>query len=275
MHRSEIPIPISTEYPMNQSHVHTRIEGAVFHVTIDRQDKLNALNRAVLEELSRVFATARDNSEIRVVVMTGAGSRAFVAGADIAEIRQLDREGGERMARQGYDLALSIQNLGKPVIAAVNGYALGGGCELALACSIRIASSNALFGLPEIKLGLMPGFGGTQRLARLIGRGLALEMALTGEPVDALKAKELGLISLVVEPEELEGTVNKLADKLARSAPHAMRGVLNAINLGSDLPLEDGLQMEIDLFADLFDTQDMREGTAAFLEKRKPEFIGR
>ena len=226
---------------MSHSLVHTRTDGAVFHITIDRQDKLNALNRAVLEELESAFSAAGDDSDVRVVVFTGAGPRAFIAGADIGEIRQLDRAGGAAMARQGHDLALKIQNLGKPVIAAVNGFALGGGCELALACSIRIASSNAILGLPEIKLGLMPGFGGTQRLARLIGRGQAMEMALTGDPVDARRALELGLVNQVVAPKELENAVGELAGKLAGSAPHAMRGILNAINHGTDLPLADGL----------------------------------
>ncbi len=260
---------------MNQAFVHTRSEGAIHHITVDRQDKLNALNRAVLTELAAAFDAARNDDDIRVVVFTGAGPRAFIAGADIAEIRQLDHAGGERMARQGHDLALAIQNLGKPVIAAVNGYALGGGCELALACSVRIASHNALLGLPEIKLGLMPGFGGSQRLARLVGRGLAMEMMLTGEPVDADRALELGLVNQVVEPEALAEAASALAGNLARSAPHAMRGILNAVNHGADLPLADGLHLEVGLFADLFDTEDMREGTAAFLEKRKPEFKGR
>jgi enoyl-CoA hydratase len=259
---------------MKQSYVRTQLDGAVFHVTVDRQDKLNALNRAVLEELAAAFELARTDDEVRVVVFTGAGPRAFIAGADISELRQLDDEEGARMARQGHDLTLGIQNLGKPVIAAVNGFALGGGCELALACSIRIASANALLGLPEVKLGLMPGFGGTQRLARLIGRGLAMEMMLTGEPVDAPRALQLGLVSRVVEAGQLEEEVGQFASRLADSAPHAMRGILNAVNHGADLPLAAALQLEIELFTALFRTRDMREGTTAFLEKRKPEFKG-
>jgi enoyl-CoA hydratase len=259
---------------MSQTFVQTRAAGAVFKITVDRQDKLNALNRQVLEELRNAFEAARNDRDIRAVVFTGAGPRAFIAGADIAEIRQLDKAGGEAMARQGHRLSLDIQNLGKPVIAAVNGFALGGGCELALACSIRIASDNAMLGLPEITLGLMPGFGGTQRLARLVGRGLALEMILTGKPVDAHRALELGLVSQVVAPAELQSAVDELAGGLARSGPHALRGILNAVNHGADLPLEDGLELEIELFAELFGTGDMLEGTSAFLEKRKPRFTG-
>jgi enoyl-CoA hydratase len=259
---------------MSNTFVQTRTDGATFHVIVDRQDKLNALNREVLGELRSAFASAGNDPKIRVVVFTGAGPRAFIAGADIAEIRQLDRASGEAMARDGHRLALEIQNLGKPVIAAVNGFALGGGCELALACTIRIASDNAMLGLPEIKLGLMPGFGGTQRLARLVGRGLAMEMILTGEPVDAQRALDLGLVSQVVAPAELEDAAGKLAAKLARSGPHAMRGILNAVNHGADLPLEEGLELEIGLFAELFDTKDMLEGTSAFLEKRQAEFTG-
>lgn len=246
----------------------------ICRITIDRQDKLNALNRAMVGELREAFEAASRDPEVRVIVLTGAGSKAFIAGADIAELRETEPGDAVALAARGQELTMRIQHLGKPVIAAVNGYALGGGCEMALACTLRIASSNALLGLPEIKLGILPGYGGTQRLARLIGRGLAMEMALTGEPVNAARALELGLLNRVVEPEELAGAVDKLAGLLAQSAPQAMRGIMECINRGSDLTLDAGLELEREAFGEVFSTQDMREGTAAFLEKRKPNFTG-
>jgi enoyl-CoA hydratase len=260
---------------MNDQFVRTATDGGVMHITIDRQDKLNALNRQVLTQLNSAFETASRSAETRCVVLTGAGSKAFVAGADIAEIRSLDAQGADSIVQQGHELMNLVENLGKPVIAAVNGYALGGGCELALACNLRIAASSARMGLPEIHLGLMPGYGGTQRLTRLIGRGRALEMMLTGKPVGAELALQYGLVNAVTEPEELETVVGKLAGKLARSAPLAMKGILQAVQNGADLGLPAGLDLEAQLFAGLFETGDMREGTAAFLEKRKPEFKGR
>jgi len=259
---------------MNQQFVRSDKAGGICRITIDRQDKLNALNHAMIGELRRAFAAAGQDAAIRVVILTGAGDRAFIAGADIAELRDLDAAGAEMAAGDGQALTLEIQNLGKPVIAAVNGYALGGGCEMALACTLRIASSNALLGLPEIKLGVLPGYGGTQRLARLIGRGLAMEMALTGEPVTAERALELGLVNRVVEPADLAETVDALAARLAASAPHAMRCIMEAINRGPEMNLEAGLELERSFFGELFGTADMREGTSAFLEKRKPRFTG-
>lgn len=259
---------------MSETTVLIRTENQICYITIDRQEKLNALNLAMLEELQQAFDQAAADPAVRVVVLTGAGPRAFIAGADIAELRELDPEGAAAASGKGQSLTLKIQQLGKPVIAAVNGFALGGGCEMALACTLRIASSNALLGLPEIKLGLLPGYGGTQRLGRLIGRGLAMEMTLTGEPISADRALELGLVNRVVDPEELEGAVEQLARKLAASAPQAMRCIMEAINRGVDLTLEEGLQLEQSLFGEVAGTADMREGTSAFLEKRKPVFTG-
>lgn len=260
---------------MNTQFIIRETRDHICRITIDRQDKLNALNRAMLGELSEAFAAAQANDEVRVVVLRGAGTKAFIAGADIAELRELDPEGAADASGEGQGLSQLIQNLGKPVIAAVNGFALGGGCEMALSCTLRIASSNAMLGLPEIKLGLLPGYGGTQRLSRLIPRGLAMEMALTGEPINAQRALELGLVNQVVEPEDLDAAVDDLAKRLAASAPVAMRCIMQAINSGADRVLEEGLAMEQSFFGDIFGTQDMREGTAAFLEKRKPEFTGR
>jgi enoyl-CoA hydratase len=259
---------------MNQKTILSETADGICRITIDRQDKLNALNRAMLAELRQAFEAAGADPDVRVVVLRGAGSKAFIAGADIAELRQLDSAGAATASGEGQGLTLKIQQLGKPVIAAVNGFALGGGCEMALACTLRIASSNALLGLPEIKLGVLPGYGGTQRMARLIGRGLAMEMALTGDPIPAARALELGLVNQVVEPEKLDEAVDRLAGKLAASAPHAMRCIMEAINLGPDMTLEAGLELERSYFGEVFGTEDMREGTAAFLEKRKPVFTG-
>jgi len=268
------PSQESPEIQMSTPNVVTRTENHIRHITIDRQDKLNALNLAMLEELWEAFESARTDPEVRVVVLTGAGDRAFIAGADIAELRDLDPEGAAAASGKGQALSLKIQQLGKPVIAAVNGFALGGGCEMALACTLRIASSNAMLGLPEIKLGLLPGYGGTQRLGRLIGRGLAMEMTLTGEPISADRALQLGLVNQVVEQEELPGAVEALARKLAASAPQAMRCIMEAINRGIDVTLEEGLELERNQFAEIAGTDDAREGTSAFLEKRKPRFTG-
>jgi len=259
---------------MNSQFVHSVVEDGVSQITIDRQDKLNALNKQVIAELENAFQAAKQSQKVRCIVLTGAGQKAFVAGADIVELRSLDKEGVRQTVKQGHELMNLVENLGKPVIAAVNGFALGGGCELALACHLRIASGNAQLGLPEIHLGLMPGYGGTQRLSRLIGHGRALEMILGGKPVSAEKALQLGLVNALTEPEELAGAAAKHAATLARSAPCAMKSILKAVNEGGNLALTDGLDLEATLFEGLFDTDDMREGTAAFLEKRKPAFKG-
>jgi enoyl-CoA hydratase len=260
---------------MNNSFVRQSIEAGVSTITIDRQDKLNALNKQVISELDSAFRTAAGSAEARCVVLTGAGPKAFVAGADIGELRALDSDGVTETVNQGHELMNLIENLEKPVIAAVNGFALGGGCELALACHLRIASDNAQLGLPEVHLGLMPGYGGTQRLGRLIGRGRALELMLTGKPVKADRALEIGLVNMVTVAEELESAVKSLASKFAKSAPCAMKSILQAVNEGADIELKEALTLEASLFTGLFETDDMREGTAAFLEKRKPEFKGR
>ena len=260
---------------MSNQYIITNIDQGVLNVTINRPEKLNALNIQVLTELMSVISNEAASSEVRCVVITGAGDKAFVAGADIAELRGLSPEGLQSNAALGKSLMSAIENLGKPVIAAVNGFALGGGCELAMACHLRIASSSALLGLPEVQLGLMPGYGGTQRLLRLVGQGRSLEMMLSGKPVNAQKALEYGLVNQVVEPDELVSFTGALASKLARSAPCAMKSILEAVVGGADVSLEQGLTLENRLFEGLFETDDMREGTSAFLEKRKPEFKGR
>ncbi|MDJ0657180.1 MAG: enoyl-CoA hydratase-related protein [Xanthomonadales bacterium] len=251
------------------------ISDAVATVTVNRPDKLNALNRETVSELFEVFARLGADDSVRAIVLTGAGEKAFVAGADITEINQLKPVDATEFGRRGQRLMSTIENLGKPVIAAVNGFALGGGCELAMACTLRIASESARIGLPEINLGILPGYGGTQRLPRLVGKGLALEMALSGKPVDAARAYEIGLVNRVVEGDELLAQAGKLAASLAGNAPIATRHILRAINEGTESSLERGLDIEAQLFGLCCSTDDMVEGTSAFMEKRKPSFTGR
>ncbi len=249
--------------------------GAVRTIVVNRPDKLNALNRDTLNELSLVFAQAAQDDAVRVVVLTGAGEKAFVAGADIAEMNGYTPVQAQGFSRAGQRLMTSIERLGKPVIARIQGFALGGGMELAMACHLRVASEKAKFGQPEINLGLIPGFGGTQRLLRLAGRGAALELCLTGAPINAQRAYELGIVSRVVAPDALDEAVNTLADQLAAAAPLAAAGILDAVLQGGETAIDQGLEFETQGFALAFSTGDMREGTTAFLEKRKAEFKGR
>jgi enoyl-CoA hydratase len=248
--------------------------GAVRTIIVNRPDKLNALNRDTLNELTLAFAQAAQDDAVRVVVLTGAGEKAFVAGADIAEMNGYTPVQAQAFSRAGQRLMSSIERLGKPVIARIQGFALGGGMELAMACHLRVASEKAKFGQPEINLGLIPGFGGTQRLLRLAGRGAALELCLTGAVINAQRAYELGLITRLVAPEALDEAVNTLADQLAVAAPLAAAGILDAVLQGGESAIDQGLEFETQGFALAFSTEDMREGTTAFLEKRKAEFKG-
>ncbi|MGA8276881.1 MAG: enoyl-CoA hydratase-related protein [Rhodanobacteraceae bacterium] len=243
-------------------------------ITINRPDKLNALNRATVHELKSAFDEARSATGVRVVVLAGAGDKAFVAGADISEIHTLSPIDALAFARAGQDLMRCIEKLGKPVIARIQGYALGGGMEIAMSCHLRVGSDKARFGQPEINLGVIPGFGGTQRLLRLAGRGAALEMCLLGNPVDAERAAALGLLTRVVPAEQLDDEVRSLADQLACSAPHALAGILDAIVIGGEDAIDLGLDYEARAFALCCTSADMREGTKAFLERRKPSFSG-
>lgn len=260
---------------MTASPVLSRDADAVRILTVDRPDKLNALNRQTLAALDDAFAAAAEDPQVRAVVLTGSGAKAFVAGADIAEMNALTAIEGREFSLLGQRLMRRIERLPKPVVAMVNGYALGGGLELAMACHLRIAADSARLGQPEVNLGLIPGFGGTQRLLRLAGRAAALELCLGGAPVDAARALQLGLVNRVVPAAELEAETIKLAGQLAAAAPLALRGVLDAIVLGGECGLEEGLQFETAQFALLFASQDMREGTSAFLDKRKPQFQNR
>ena len=249
-------------------------EGELAIVSIDRQDKMNALNAEVIAELGQVFSELRADDEVRGVILTGAGDRAFVAGADIGELATMDAMTGVRVSREGQDVFSAIESFPKPVIAAVGGYALGGGCELALACHIRIASDHARFGLPEVSLGIVPGYGGTIRLARLIGLGRAIELTLTGDHVKAERAEAIGLVSAVVPRAELLDRAKDLARKITRNGPVAVRMALESIYRGADTSMREALDFESSLFGLLASTADMKEGMTAFLEKRKAEFRG-
>ncbi len=259
----------------NSPPIASRDVDAVRILSVDRPDKLNALNRATLEALDVAFAAAAIAPAIRAVVLTGSGSRAFVAGADIAEMNSLNALDGRDFSLLGQRLMRRIERLPKPVIAMVNGYALGGGLELAMACHLRIAADTARLGQPEINLGLIPGFGGTQRLLRLAGRAAALELCLLGQPIDAQRALQLGLVNRVVPAAELETETLALAARLAASAPLAMRGILDTIIVGGECGLDEALQFESTQFGLLFASDDMREGTSAFLDKRTPQFHNR
>lgn len=260
---------------MSYRNLQTHIQDRILTLTINRPDKLNALNRQTLQELYAAMIDAHGDADIRAVIVTGAGDKAFVAGADIGEIRAQSATEARAFSEFGQNLMLLIQHFDKPVIAAINGFALGGGLELALACHLRLASDNARLGLPEIKLGLMPGFGGTQRLVRLTGSTIALEMILSGEPIGAERAQTLNLVNRVTAPGELIDAATKLASRLAGAAPEAVRGILQATLQGAETDLQTGLALETARFALCCATEDMREGTAAFLEKRKPQFKGR
>ena len=249
--------------------------GAVRRITINRPDKLNALNRETLVELDVAFAQAAGDDAVRAIVLRGAGQKAFVAGADISELAQLTPVQARDFSRVGQQMMWRVEHLGKPVIAQIGGFALGGGLELAMCCHLRIASDTARFGLPEISLGLLPGFGGTQRLLRLAGRGAALELCLTGAQIDATRALALGVVTRVVAADALEEAALTLAQQLAASAPHALRAILDAVIVGGETPLDAGLEFETLSFGVVASTQDMREGTRAFLERRKPTFSGR
>ena len=250
-------------------------DGAIATIAISRPKVLNALNSQTIDELRRAVLDLQRDAAIRVVILTGAGEKSFVAGADINELALQTPTGGREHALKGQHVFDLIENLGKPVIAAVNGYALGGGCELAMACTLRIAADTAKLGQPEISLGLMPGYAGTQRLPRLVGKGRAMEMMLTGAPVGAEEALRIGLVNRVVPAADLMMETKKLAAQLAASAPIAMRYIINAVNKGMEMPFAEACQYEATLFGLVSSTDDMREGTKAFLEKRKATFTGR
>jgi enoyl-CoA hydratase len=253
----------------------TETSDRILTVTINRPEKLNALNAEVLDGLCAAFAAAKENPDVGAVVLTGAGEKAFVAGADISGFPAFTPASAREFARRGQAAFELIENLGKPVVAAVNGFALGGGCELALAATFRYASRNAKLGQPEVNLGLLPGYGGSQRLPRLVGRGRALELLLTGDAISADEAFRIGLVNRVVEPGELLPACRETLKKILAKAPLAVRYVLDAVNAGLDMPLAAALDHEATLFGLAASTEDMKEGVSAFLEKRPATFTGR
>jgi enoyl-CoA hydratase len=250
-------------------------DGAVAVVTINRPKVLNALNSQTIDELRRAILELKADNDVRAVVLTGAGEKSFVAGADINELAVRTPVTGREHALTGQHVFDLIENMGKPVIAAINGFALGGGCELAMACTLRIAADKARLGQPEVALGLIPGYAGTQRLPRLVGKGKAMEMILTGAPIAAEEAQRIGLVNRVVPAANLMTEAKALAAQLANSAPIAMRYIINAVNKGVEMPFAEACQYEATLFGLVASTEDMREGTRAFLEKRKAAFQGR
>ncbi len=248
--------------------------GAVRTIAVNRPDKLNALDAATLDALHAAFDQAAEDPNVRVVVLTGTGPKAFVAGADISQMSGLSAVEGRDFSLRGQRMMRRVEKMPKPVIAMVNGFALGGGLELAMCCHLRVAADTAKVGQPEINLGLIPGFGGTQRLLRLAGRAAALELCLTGTPIDAARALQLGIVNRVVPSAELEAETTKLAEQLANAAPLALRGMIDCVNVGAECGIEEGLEYESAQFGLIFSSEDMREGTRAFLEKRKPTFKG-
>lgn len=250
----------------------TSLEQGIFTITLNRPDKMNALNRDVMSDLNAVLNEIEGNAQVKAVILTGAGQKAFVAGADISEFVGLTNEQGKALAKTGQDIFSRIENCTKPIVAAVNGFALGGGCELAMACHFRVASDNAKFGQPEVNLGLIPGYGGTQRLVQLIGKGRALELLMTGNMIDASIALEYGLVNHVVPQDDLLPKAKMILEQIISKAPLAIGKCITAAN--AVFSNENGYDVELKSFADCFNTNDMKEGTSAFLQKRKPQFKG-
>lgn len=259
---------------MRFEHLLVERDGPVATVTINRPHVLNALSAATIGEIDGAMRALREDRGVRAIVLTGAGDRAFAAGADIAELAALAPASAEAFARCGQGVLDRVERLGVPVIAAVNGFALGGGCELAMACAVRVASESARFGQPEVKLGLIPGFAATQRLPRIVGTGRALELILSGRTIDAAEAWRIGLVNRVVAPAALMDEARAMAREIAAAAPQAVRFAMEAVHRGLGVPVAEGSAIEASLFGAVFDTADVREGTRAFLEKRRPEFRG-
>lgn len=253
----------------------TTTNDGLLTITIDRPKVLNALNAQTVDEIGRVLEAASDDESVKCIIITGAGEKAFVAGADIGELATMTPITGKQIAEKGQRVFRAIERFPKPVIAAINGFALGGGCELALACHIRIASDNAQLGLPEVTLGIIPGYGGTQRMVRLLGKGKALELILTGDRIKAGEAERIGLVNKVVPADQLISVAEEMARKIASRGPLAVRAAIEAVMSGSDMPFEEGQILEATLFGLLASTDDMKEGMAAFLEKRTASFQNR
>ena len=260
---------------MSYENILYAVDGGAARVTINRPKALNALNEATLAEMDDAFTTAAKDESVRAVVITGAGDKAFVAGADINELSKMTPLSAKEVAYRGQQVLAKLEHMGKPTVAMINGFALGGGLELALACNLRTASTNARLGLPEVKLGIIPGYGGTQRMSRVSGPGVAREWILTGDMFPAQEAHRVGIVNRIFEPEELEAGTMKMVNTILARGPVAIRFAIEAINRGSNIPQREGEILECDLFGLAASTEDMREGMTAFLEKREPAFKGR
>jgi len=250
-------------------------KSTIAYVTVNRPMVLNALNMATMDELRAAFHDIKNDSGVRVVILTGAGEKAFIAGADIGELAQNNAVVAKEYALRGQSVLNLIENLGKPVIACINGFALGGGCEMAMACTMRLASDNAKIGQPEVKLGIIPGYGGTQRLPRLVGKGIAMQLLLTGEMITAQEAHRIGLVNEVTAPADLITRAEAIAQQIIANGPLAVQYTMEAVNKGMETHLSEGLYIEAALFSVAAATEDMKEGTAAFLEKRAAQFKGK
>ena len=260
---------------MNFENILLEKKNSIAYVTVNRPKVLNALNMATMEELRIAFTDIQNDAAIRAVILTGSGEKAFIAGADIGELSKHDAVSGKEYTHRGQSVLDLIESMGKPVIACINGFALGGGCEIAMACTMRLASSNAKLGQPEVKLGIIPGYGGTQRLPRLVGRGIAMQLVLTGEMISAEEAHRIGLVNEVVAPAELIPRAEAIAQKIIANAPLAIQYAMEAVHKGMEMTLQEGLYLEAVLFGVCCATEDKKEGTTAFLEKRTAAFKGR
>ncbi len=265
----------SSVVPTTYENILFEKKGAIAYVTVNRPKVLNALNMATMEELRSAFLSLKDDAEVRVVILTGAGEKSFVAGADIGELSKHDAVSGKEYTHKGQSVLDLIENLGKPVIACINGFALGGGCELAMACTMRLVSDNAKLGQPEVKLGIIPGYGGTQRLPRLVGKGIAMQLLLAGEMISAQEAHRIGLVNEIVAQSELVTRAEAIAHKIIANAPLAVQYAMEAVHKGMEMTLQEGLYLEATLFGVCCATEDKKEGTTAFLEKRAAQFKGK
>lgn len=260
---------------MNFENIAVEKRNSIAYLTVNRPKVLNALNMATMDELRAAFHDIKNDKSVRVVIFTGAGEKAFIAGADIGELSRHDAVSGKEYTHRGQSVLNLIENLGKPVIACINGFALGGGCEIAMACTMRLASENAKLGQPEVKLGIIPGYGGTQRLPRLVGKGIAMQMVLAGEMITAREAQRIGLVNEVLPAAELIQRAEAIAVKIIANAPLAVQYALEAVNKGMEMSLAEGLYLEATLFGVCCATEDKTEGTTAFLEKRPAQFKGK
>src|SRR5579871_3110162 len=265
----------SSAVPADFANILFEKKNAIAYVTVNRPKVLNALNMATMEDLRRAFHAIKQDGEVRVVIVTGAGEKAFIAGADISELARNNPVEAKAYTHQGQSVLNLIENCGKPVIACINGFALGGGCEIAMACTMRLASENAKLGQPEVKLGIIPGYGGTQRLPRLVGKGIAMQMVLAGEPITAQEAHRIGLVNEVTAPADLIPRADAIAAKIIANAPLAVQYAMEAVNKGMEMTLAEGLYLEATLFGVSCATEDKTEGTKAFLEKRPAQFKGK